>query len=42
MGYTIKHHGNENLNSLIAQADQKMYDDKMARKAAEREALKNA
>jgi diguanylate cyclase (GGDEF)-like protein len=42
LGYAIKHHGNENLNALIAQADQKMYADKMARKAAEREALKNA
>jgi diguanylate cyclase (GGDEF)-like protein len=41
MGYAIKHHGNENLNALIGQADQKMYADKMARKAAEREALED-
>jgi diguanylate cyclase (GGDEF)-like protein len=41
LGYAIKHHGNENLNTLIGQADQKMYADKMARKAAEREALNN-
>jgi diguanylate cyclase (GGDEF)-like protein len=39
LGYAIKHHGNENLNTLIGQADQKMYADKMARKSAEREAL---
>jgi diguanylate cyclase (GGDEF)-like protein len=42
LGYAIKHHGNENLSSLIGQADQKMYADKMARKKAEREALGNA
>lgn len=42
MGYAIKHHGNENLNALIGQADQQMYVDKMARKAAEREALEAA
>ncbi|MCL2004200.1 MAG: diguanylate cyclase [Oscillospiraceae bacterium] len=42
LGYAIKHHGNENLNTLIGQADKKMYDDKMARKAAEREALSHA
>ena len=41
LGYAIKHHGGENLNTLISQADQKMYADKMARKAAEREALAN-
>ena len=39
LGCTIKHHGNENLNELIARADQEMYAAKMARKAAEREAL---
>jgi diguanylate cyclase (GGDEF)-like protein len=42
LGYAIKHHGNENLNTLIGQADQKMYAEKMARKAAEREALNDA
>jgi diguanylate cyclase (GGDEF)-like protein len=42
LGYAIKHHGNENLTALIGQADQKMYADKMARKAAERKALENA
>jgi len=42
MGYAIKYHGNENLSALIGQADQKMYEDKQARKKAEREALKNA
>lgn len=41
LGYAIKHHGGENLNALITQADQKMYADKTARKAAEREALTN-
>lgn len=41
LGYAIKHHSNENLNTLIGQADQKMYADKIARKAAEREALSN-
>jgi diguanylate cyclase (GGDEF)-like protein len=42
LGYAIKHHGNENLNTLVGQADQKMYADKVARKNAEREALNNA
>jgi diguanylate cyclase (GGDEF)-like protein len=42
LGYAIKHHGNEKLTALIGQADQKMYADKMARKAAERKALENA
>ena len=42
LGYAIKHHGNENLSALIGQADQRMYAEKTARKAAEREALNNA
>jgi diguanylate cyclase (GGDEF)-like protein len=42
LGYAIKHHGNENLNTLIGQADQRMYADKVARKTAEREALSDA
>lgn len=38
LGSATKHHGNENLSALIAQADKKMYDDKIMRKKIQQNA----